>query len=592
MEQRSPNPARTQLHLTAPRIGLRTVPAAADLARRFCVLALAALVAVAGCNTAMRADADADGLVANDELPLAGGDDKPDSGDDGSDEADDGDDSIPLTQAEANLAVLESVDRQVRARFFDKKLLEDAWGEMVEGLRDDVAACEPGAALRALLNERLLGPMRVSHFVIESPEVYRTYHLMEQQGLPITQPGFFLVRMPLPRHDRTGEADSGDGDGDGDGERGDEGGPPADDLDSGTPETVEPGHDGPPRGYFVTPMFEDCVAYRAGVRRGDRVLAVDGVDVERSPLLHDAGSDPGLDSPKAFAFILEADQSLTLTLLRTADGEPFDVTFTSEPTTQVDASKASVRVFEVYPASAAETDADGNNEGEGLDGDAADDDADDDAAPLRIGYVHTWHFLSEDISRTVYDAMRVFQGEKRPSDAADDERTDVDALVIDLRGRGGYVKVIQQLLRPFGQALSGPLARGGWGDAGWVARLSPTWDLEARPVVFLIDHGSRSAKEVYAHEIKREGVGTLVGTNTAGAVLAANYFDLPDGSYLFMPVLDVTNLAKDCVCLEAVGVAPDVEVDDELRYAGGRDPILERGLDVAAEQARALLAGD
>ena len=59
-----------------------------------------------------------------------------------------------------------------------------------------------------------------------------------------------------------------------------------------------------------------------------------------------------------------------------------------------------------------------------------------------------------------------------------------------------------------------------------------------RPVVVLVDQGTRSGKEVVTYGLKRHGV-RVVGTRTAGALLAARGFLLRDGSLLVLAVSDV-----------------------------------------------------
>jgi carboxyl-terminal processing protease len=92
--------------------------------------------------------------------------------------------------------------------------------------------------------------------------------------------------------------------------------------------------------------------------------------------------------------------------------------------------------------------------------------------------------------------------------------------------------------------------------------------------VVLVDEGTRSGKEVVTYALKRHGV-PVVGTRTAGALLAAQGFLLSDGSLL---VLAVSDVRLDGERLEGQGVAPDIEVPFPLPYAAGHDPQLEAAL--------------
>jgi carboxyl-terminal processing protease len=103
-----------------------------------------------------------------------------------------------------------------------------------------------------------------------------------------------------------------------------------------------------------------------------------------------------------------------------------------------------------------------------------------------------------------------------------------------------------------------------------------------KPVVLLINNGTRSGKEVLAYGFKKNGYGEVVGEQTAGALLAARSFLLPDGSLLILAVNDV---AVDGERLEGKGVAPTIEVPFELPYAAGKDPQLNKAISILAEGA-------
>jgi carboxyl-terminal processing protease len=60
-------------------------------------------------------------------------------------------------------------------------------------------------------------------------------------------------------------------------------------------------------------------------------------------------------------------------------------------------------------------------------------------------------------------------------------------------------------------------------------------------------------------------------------VVAGQVIPLSDDSLLFLAVQDIV---VDGERLEGVGVKPDVEVPGGLEYAEGRDPQLERALEV------------
>ncbi len=146
-----------------------------------------------------------------------------------------------------------------------------------------------------------------------------------------------------------------------------------------------------------------------------------------------------------------------------------------------------------------------------------------------------------------------------------------DALVLDFRdGWGGSDPDFVSLFDPRPPVLTFVErdAKRRIYDAAW-----------RKPLVVLINGGTRSGKEVVARAIQKHHLGTLVGTRTAGAVAAGQPFLLADGSLLVLAVADVL---VDGERLEGVGVTPDAEVPDKLPYADGADPQLEAALDVAA----------
>jgi carboxyl-terminal processing protease len=115
--------------------------------------------------------------------------------------------------------------------------------------------------------------------------------------------------------------------------------------------------------------------------------------------------------------------------------------------------------------------------------------------------------------------------------------------------------------------------------SGSVETVNARW---RKPVVLLINEGSRSGKEVLAFGFKRYGYGRVVGMRSKGDVLAATAFMMSDGSLLELPVQDVR---VDGERLEGVGVAPDIEVPFRPEYAAGNDPQLRRAIEIAAEAA-------
>jgi carboxyl-terminal processing protease len=101
------------------------------------------------------------------------------------------------------------------------------------------------------------------------------------------------------------------------------------------------------------------------------------------------------------------------------------------------------------------------------------------------------------------------------------------------------------------------------------------------PAAILVNEGTRSGNEVIAYGARMHGLARLVGTRTAGAVLAGRPFCLADGSLLYLAVGDIR---VDGERLEGRSVQPDIEVPFDLAYAAGQDPQLEQALRLLADE--------
>jgi C-terminal processing protease CtpA/Prc len=172
----------------------------------------------------------------------------------------------------------------------------------------------------------------------------------------------------------------------------------------------------------------------------------------------------------------------------------------------------------------------------------------------RIAYLRIWAFAFNGVEELVADLLT-----SEPLRSA-------EGLVLDIRGRwGGAPADAADMFVGHAPHMT-VTDRGGEEE---VANMR--WQ---KPVVAIIDAGSRSGMEILAHGLKNAEV-PLIGAKTAGAVVAGRAFRLKDNSLLEVAVLDVH---VDGRRLEGVGVVPDVEVPFDLRYAAGADPQLDRAL--------------
>ncbi len=178
----------------------------------------------------------------------------------------------------------------------------------------------------------------------------------------------------------------------------------------------------------------------------------------------------------------------------------------------------------------------------------------------RIGYVHIWsyaRFQYQELLENLLTAGKL---------------KDADALVWDLRdGWGGadpdYLDIFngrQPTMTLINRGGTLEIANGKW----------------EKPVVLLINGGTRSGKEVLAYGFKKYGMGKVVGATSAGALLAGRAFLLSNGSLLLLAVADVL---VDGERLEGRGVTPSVSVPFDIRYAQGSDPQLARAIELLTQ---------
>jgi carboxyl-terminal processing protease len=274
------------------------------------------------------------------------------------------------------------------------------------------------------------------------------------------------------------------------------------------------------RQLYVGTLLEGSAAEKAGLKAGDKVLKIGKWPAIDNENLREGGHDPGLPGHHGYQLLVSNGEKVQLTIQRTASSQPEVITVRATPINMIKAVKNSVRII--------------NSGG------------------YKVGVVHTWHFMNSAVSRIVRDAIR---GKFR----------NCDAMVLDVRGRGGSTMVVSQILNLF---------RGR--RAIW-----------KKPVVCLTDHGSRSAKEIFSWAWQRDKIGEVVGETTQGACIGTHFKELKDGSWMLVPRVDVTRLTGG-VEIEGVGVKPTIfQKAGALPFRQGKDLILERGLKVIVKKVSA-----
>ena len=160
-------------------------------------------------------------------------------------------------------------------------------------------------------------------------------------------------------------------------------------------------------------------------------------------------------------------------------------------------------------------------------------------------------------------------------------RTDFDALIIDDRyNGGGFIpdRMIELLDRPV-------LAY--WARRGIEPMRTPGF-VHDGPKAMLINGLAASGGDALPYFFRERGLGPLIGTRTWGGLIGlSGNPGLADGGSVSVPRFRFYDMAGQWV-VEGVGVGPDIEVVDRPDdVAAGRDPSLERAIEVLLEQLRA-----
>ncbi|MBW4552824.1 MAG: PDZ domain-containing protein [Aphanocapsa sp. GSE-SYN-MK-11-07L] len=185
-------------------------------------------------------------------------------------------------------------------------------------------------------------------------------------------------------------------------------------------------------------------------------------------------------------------------------------------------------------------------------------------AGRKIGYVHVWSYAGDQFQNQL--EFELFYGRLK----------DVDSFVLDLReGWGGAMPSYLNLYT----ARNIKLTSTDRSQSPFTS--NSAW---SKPVVMLVNEGSRSGKEILAYGFQRHQIGLVVGVKTAGAVVQGSLFPMRDGSVLYLAVADVH--LDDNQRLEGIGVRPDIEVPSSVNYAQGADPQKAKAIAIALEAAQ------
>ena len=175
----------------------------------------------------------------------------------------------------------------------------------------------------------------------------------------------------------------------------------------------------------------------------------------------------------------------------------------------------------------------------------------------KIGYAHIWSYAGSRYHEIL--KREVLWG----------KLSKCDGLIVDLRdGWGGasldYVNLFREPLVEIQSTMRD----------GATMNFSGVW---GKPVTLLVNERSTSGKELFSFAFKKLGLGEIVGTTTAGAVVAGRGNIMKNGDVLYLAGSDIR---VDDQRLEGRGVEPTIEVDRPLPYAAGKDPQLEKAIEL------------
>jgi C-terminal processing protease CtpA/Prc len=395
--------------------------------------------------------------------------------------------AAPQRPAAPNPAVFDAVWQKVKSGFYDPELHGKDWEAIGNKYRPLARKARTERQLHRVL-DRMFGELGASHLAIIDGDYCERHLLKGAKGQVVPHYGFFLTHLD--------------------------------------------------EGFFVSKLLHGGPARVAGVKRGDRLISIDGLPPHPDHL-----------TPKPYESFFGGPRSYMIFPQRT--GEKVDLQFQRTPRPM---GRYRV-VLEAHPWNEIEA---GRESGTIIE-----------RGGFKLGYMQLYHLLSKQVVVHLAEFLKT-------------HRDEIDGMIVDLRGTGGAPKAADLLIDLFDpQRVGSPATRL---NRRYVPP-SPSGAFFGKPVVALIDQAARSVKEVVAFNWRRQKIGPLVGQTTRGAVLGAMYANgkLADGHYLMVPMMDVRTLTGG-VTLENHGVEPDVFVKNPLPYAAGRDAVIEQGVETLLEQ--------
>lgn len=284
----------------------------------------------------------------------------------------------------------------------------------------------------------------------------------------------------------------------------------------------------PPYALVVQNVYDDGPAFQAGIRRGDRIVEVNGIPIADKTLQESTELIRGENGTKVM-----------LTVERSCNAGTAHFSLTTRPVE--DTMSGIVRMIDSHYA-----------------------------------YVRISLFEHDRLSafKVKYSLERVLK-----------RRKSVQGLIIDLRGNPGgnvahanyfvslFVKTGDVLYQKFQDGKESP-----WSITDGRDMLS------GAPIVILVNKGTASAAEIVAGAMQDFGRATIVGTQTYGKGITQRPFTLKDGSKLYLT--NGYSFTPNRRPIHKIGITPDIKVEEEKNEACMRDLQLAAALDILHKKDR------
>jgi C-terminal peptidase prc len=288
-------------------------------------------------------------------------------------------------------------------------------------------------------------------------------------------------------------------------------------------------------------VFPNSPADKAGLKRRDRIIAVDD-----RLLSKDDGEESGIRGPSY--------TSVRLTI-KSPGRQPRDVVIKRELV--AGGVRASGRLLDADPT---------------------------------IGYLVVPSFLVSDMDKQVEAEINRLRQKALLHDQP------LRGLVLDLRGNGGgWFAVIKGVMGNFMSGNAGIFYSNNSYVQGVIEVQERSsleisqgrlyGELKSLPLVVLVDHNTESAAEIMAAALQQQGRAKVVGTRSMGNTEALFYYNLHDGSRLWLAeeAFKLSNGAG----LEGKGVVPDAVVDvDWTNYSEQDDPQILKAVELIHQGAQ------